>query len=178
MNFTKVISTKFDDTKRLLVKFLRMGKSDVQECIEVSSYGVDSNPVKDMVALYVPTGETGKNAIIGYINKERLADVGEYRIFSTDDSGALKTYIWLHNDGTMEIGGDADNMVRFSELETAFNQLKDDHNALAQKWDAFCLAYVPGSPSTTGLPATLGSSTVGQSTADISGAKIDEVLTL
>lgn len=178
MNFTKVISTKFDDSKRLLVKFLRMGKSDVQECIEVSPYGTDSNPIKDMVALYTPTGETGKNAIIGYINKERLTKPGEYRIFSTDENGALQTYVWLHDDGTMEIGGDADNMVRFSELETAFNQLKDDHNALAQKWDAFCSAYTPGSPSTVGTPPTLASSTVGQSTADISGAKIDEVLTL
>jgi hypothetical protein len=51
-----------------------MGKSDVRECIEVSPYGIDSNPIKDMIALYGPTGENGKDVIIGYLNKNRTAE--------------------------------------------------------------------------------------------------------
>lgn len=167
-----------DSLNRLKVKFLRFGKSDVQECIEASSYGVDSNPIKDMIAIYAPTQESGKNYVIGYLNTNRLAEIGENRLFSTDENGELKAWIWLKNDGKVQILGDTDNMVRYSKLEEAFNQLKADHNDLAQKWTAFATAYVPGSPATLGTPPTLATSTVQPSTANISEAKIDEVQTL
>ncbi len=177
MNLTKVISTSFDSLNRLKVKFLRMGKSDVQECLEVSPYGTDSNPVKDMVAIYTPTGENGKNAIIGYINKNRLAEIGENRIFSTDSDGVLSTYIWLKNDGTMEIGGDADFMVRYSVLETAFNDLQGTVNDLISAFNSHMHATAATGPPS--IPTPIPSSIPAiPSTADISGAKIDEIKTL
>jgi hypothetical protein len=177
MNFTTVISTTFDSLNRLKVKFLRMGKSDVQECLESSAYGTDSNPVKDMVAIYTPTGENGKNVIIGYINKNRLAEIGEHRIFSTNDQGVLSTYIWLKNDETMEIGGDADFMVRYSVLESAFNDLKGTVNDLVSAFNSHMHATAATGPPS--IPTPIPSSIPAiPSTADISGAKIDEIKTL
>jgi hypothetical protein len=178
MNITKVISTSFDTLNRLKVKFLRFGKSDVQECIEASPYGIDSNPIKDMIAIYAPTEQSGNNYIIGYLNKNRLAEIGENRLFSTDENGTLKAWIWLKNDGKIQVLGDSDNFVRYSKLEEAFNELKASHNELAEKWNTFATAYVPGSPATVGTPPTLATSIVQPNTSDISGAKINEVQTL
>ena len=38
------------------------------------------------------------------------------------------------------------------------NAIENKLNDFISKWNAFCVAYVPGSPSVTGLPATLTSS--------------------
>lgn len=176
-SIVKVISTKIDSTKRRLIKYLRFGSSDVQESLEVSSYGIDSNPIPEMVALYSTTSEIGKPVIIGYINKNKVADVGEFRVFSTDDKGGVKTFVHLKNDGVMCLGGDSDNAVKYSELEKAFNQLKSDHDKLAQKWTKFCLGYVPGSPSVPGAPVTLATETVQKSTASITPAKNENIKT-
>lgn len=174
LNFVKVISSEKDSLARRVIKFLRFGNSDVQTSIEAAPHGFDSVPFKDLVAVYGKTSSTGKTVIVGYLNKDRLADVGENRIFSTDAQGQLQTYIWLKNDGTMEIGGDTDNMVRFSELETAFNTLRDDFNSFVSTTYGTHthVSATPGSP--TAVPVPLGT----PSTADISGAKIDEIKTL
>ena len=177
MNLVTVISTRISEAKRL-IKFLRYGKDDVQECNNAAPFGDDSNAPKDIVAVYSPTAENGVPVILGYLNTDHLkAGPGEKRFYSVDSDGNESQYIWLKNNGNIEIGGDSDNMVRYSELETAFNQLKSDHDALAAKWSAFTAAYVPGSPSTIGLPPTLAGQSVPASTANISPAKIDEIKT-
>lgn len=165
MNLVNLDSFSFDIAKRRILKFLRFGRGDVQTAREAGPFGIDSGPRKGMIAVYSPTAEKGKTVILGYINLNQLAAVGETRIFSTDENGELKTQIWLKNTGVIEIGGETDWMVRYSALETAFNELQ-------QKWNDFASAYVPGSPSVTGAPATLA-----QSTADISSAKIDNIRT-
>jgi hypothetical protein len=171
INVIKVISTSLDQLSRRVVKFYRFGNSDVATSLEVGPYGTDSNPVKNMVALSVKTGTKGETFVIGYINKQKLAELGEHRTFSTDEDGVLKTYIWLKNDGTIEIGGDSDNMVRFSALETAFNELKGDFNTFIQGYNT----HTHPTPSGVSSPPVIGGT---QSAADISGAKIDEIKTL
>lgn len=176
VTLVKTIATKLEDAYRH-IKVQVMGKNDIQTPAEALPYGIDSNPVKDLVAVYAASTVKGEPVILGYLQKNRLAELGALRLYATDDAGAEQNYIYLRADGTIEVGGSADNMVRYSELETAFNDLKSDHNRLAAKWDAFTAAYVPGSPATVGLPATLAGSAVGASTADITPAKIDEIKT-
>lgn len=154
IKLVKILSTSVDVLKRRVVKILRMGKSDIQTSFDVSPYGVDSNPIKDMIAVHAETGEKGKTVIVGYINKNAIADVGELRLFSTDNLGVEKTYFWLKNNGDIEVGGASDNMVRYSALEVAFNTLLADLNSTR---------------AALGLPP---------STANISGAKINEIKTL
>ena len=169
MNFAKVDSSSFDDLKRLFVKFLRYGKSDVQEHCEASPYGVDSRPIKDVIAVVGDMGDNGKKTIVGYLNVERKADTGEIRIFSTDDNAVEKFYIWLKKNGTCEIGGDQDNAVRYSKLEQAFNELKTDFNSFVAVFNTHTHSFV--GTGTVGTPQSSGQS----SNADISPAKINEI---
>ena len=154
IKLVKTISTSFDTFKKRIVKVMVMGKNDVQTCQQITPFGVDSNPTPNLVAVYAKTGEMGKTVIIGYLNKDLLAGIGETRLFSTDEVGVLKSYIWLKNDETIEIGGDGDFMVRYSALATAFNLLKTDLDTVR---------------AALSLPPSL---------ADISGAKIDKIKTM
>lgn len=122
-NFVKIISTSLENAIRS-VKVLRYGKSDVQTPSEIAPYGLDSNPIKDMIAMYASTNESGETAIIGYINKNQKALPGEFRTFCTDENGTEKFYTWLKKDGTIEIGGDTNFAVKFNELKTEFDKIK------------------------------------------------------
>jgi hypothetical protein len=166
VSLVKIISTEIDSLKGRIIKILKLGKSDVHTCLESMPFGIDANPLKGMSAIYAVTGSNGKKVIIGYLNRNQLAGVGELRLYSTDEGGKSKTYLWLKNDGVIEIGGNSDFMVRYSKLETAFNELQNKFNAFAE-------SYIPGGPSTQGLPAKLQSSQ-----ADITKCKIETVKTL
>lgn len=175
MNIVKIISTKVEAGKRL-VKFLRLGLDDVQENHVSSPHGIDSNPVKDMTAVYAQTSVKGESVIIGYINSNALAEIGELRLFSTDSDGGLEAEIRLRNNGDIEINGDADNMVRFSDLETGFNALRSDLNTLISTYNSHIHPFVGvavGAPAST-TPTT---STGTPSTSSIEDSKIDNVLT-
>lgn len=176
VTFAKTIASKVQDAYRH-IKVQVMGKNDVQTPVEASPYGMDSNPVKDLAAIYAPSTVSGEPVIIGYLLKDRLAEVGEVRLYATNASGALQNYIWLKANGDILVGGDADNLVRYLPTEAAFNELKGTVNDLLGKWNNFCTDYIPGSPSTAGMPATLASSLIPENTSDISGAKIEEIKT-
>ncbi len=176
INVTKTISTSIKSAVRF-VKFLRMGKSDVQECRQAAPFGVDSAPTKDMAAIYAKTGEVGKPVIIGYINKNQIADVGENRLFSTDADGNVQFYVHMKNDGTAEVGGDSDNMVRYSELESAFNELRGDLNNLISAYNSHVHPFVGLAAGTAGATSPTGSSGT-PSNADITPSKIQEIKTL
>jgi hypothetical protein len=176
MRSSTVDSTSLGTLGRRIIKFLGLGRSDVQTAPQAAPYGIDSNPTKNMVAIYSDLGNKGAKTVIGYLNVDSVADVGELRLFSTDSDSALQFVIHLRANGTCEIGGTTDNMVRYSKLEDAFNTLKDDLNNHIQNYNAFAAAYVPGSPSALGTPPTAATST--PSTADITPAKIDEIKTL
>lgn len=153
-----------------------MGTDDVQEKNEVSPFGVDSNPIKDMIAIYAPTSEIGSEVIIGYINKNQIADIGEMRIFSTDADGVEKISIHLRNTGQAEIGGTGDNLVRFNKLNDSFEQLKSDFNNLVTLYNShihITTATVSATPVPGVISPTLSTGT--PSAADMSLSKINEL---
>ncbi len=161
---SKVISSRIVSSETL-IKFLGFGKNDVREKNESAPFGIDSNPVKDMSAIVIPTSEIGREIVIGYINVNQLAAVGETRIFSTNESGVLQVAIHLKNDGIIEVGGNNDNLVRFTELKAGFEQLKADFNTLTNQYNLHVHAG-------TGVPTV----SVGTpSTASINTAKIDNL---
>lgn len=177
MQLAKTISTSIDSLKRRVVKILRFGLSDTLTPIQVAPYGVDSVPIKDMVAVYSETSEKGKSVIIGYLNKNALAGVGEYRTFSTDASGVLKFYIWQKANGTCEIGGNTHNLVRYTPLnaglQTEVGLINQNLNAIAANLsllNAYVNGLVPGTVPTPYVPVAVS--------LDISAAKINEIKTL
>src|SRR5688572_1357771 len=122
MQLIKIISTELDRFNRRLAKFLRYGKNDTQTALQVGPFGVDANPIKDMIAVYAPTGEKGETVVIGYINKNQLAEPGEHRIFSTNASGAVQASVYLKTNGvivitgqSIEFFGDDKTLVKFQE---------------------------------------------------------------
>lgn len=172
MNITKVISTAISEGRRI-VTALRSGRTDVVEATQAVAFGDDSNAPKDMVAVYLQS-EKKAGVIVGYLNKNALAEVGGKRIFSTNSQGVEQIAIYLRADGTMEIGGDADNMVGYTELKAGFDQLKSDVNALISTFNAHVHPFVgvgPGNPGTTTPTATSGT----PSAASIDNCKKDNL---
>lgn len=151
----KTISTGIKNLARI-IKVSRYGKDDTVTGMEAMPYGDDSNPIAGMDAVYLELSSRKNKVIVGYINKQQLADVGEKRIFSTDANGNVKFYIWIHADGTCEFNGKDNHLAQFEALQTAFNQLKSDFNNHIH--------------SSNGTPPTV------PSTADISGAKLNNHL--
>lgn len=174
MNTVKTLSTEIDNLKRRIIKFLRLGKFDVQTSIEVSPYGIDSNPIKDMVAIYAESSVKGQTFIIGYLNKNQMAAVGELRTYSTDDKGVEKFYTWLKNDGTMEIGGNGNFAVKFNELKTEFNKLKDSHNDLLTEYKTHTHSGVTSGFASSGPTV----STQIPNASNIDNAKNDKIKTI
>lgn len=168
----KVNQTVIEAGKRI-VKTLRLGKSDVQKPIQSAPHGIDSNPVKNAVAIVADTGTDAEKIVIGYVLKDALADIGETHFFATDSDGAEVGRIKMRSDGTVEILGDSDNAVRFSELKTAFDELRTDFNELVTAFNSHTHQYAPGplTPVPTG-PATPSGS---PSTSTVDAAKIDEI---
>lgn len=160
---TTTLSTAVDSMNRLIQKVRRLGKYDIQTAPIAAPYGVDSNPIEGMVAIFAETSMKGDQVIIGYVNKNAIAEVGGLRLFSTNSAGAEQFYVYLRASNNLELGGDARHLARFEELETAFNELKG-------KFNTFANAYVPGGPLAIGLPAS-----VSPSSADIAAAKIDNI---
>lgn len=173
-SLVKSISTRLDKFGRRLVKVLANGPADVRESVQAAPHGIDANPVKDMVAVYAQTEERGKAYVIGYLNKNLLADVGELRLFSTSDSGQLQAWMWLKNDGTIEILGSDDNLVKFKQTEATIKELQDDITALKQAFTS----WVPvASDGGAALKAATASWFAQPLVEDIAGAKFDEVKT-
>lgn len=164
MYITRTISSFIDKLKRREIKVLRFGKSDVQTSVEVGPYGIDSNPIKDMIAIYSETSEKGKTVIVGYMNKNQLAEPGEVRLYSTDENGSLKNYIWIKNNEEIEIGGSGNNLVRYNQLDQAMadlaSYLDQQFNLISSGISTAGGAYAP-------TPAQI----------DISGAKADKLKT-
>lgn len=131
----------------------------------VSDFGDDSSPLKDMVAIYGQTSESGDSIIVGYINSNQIALPGEKRIFSLKDDGSLSFDIHLKNNGTCNIGGDVDNAVRYSKLNAAMQQQKNLINAELTKIQTAINALAPGAYIPTPI------------TVDLSLAKINEIKT-
>jgi len=157
---TTTLSTAKDSMNRLIQKVRRLGKSDIQTAPIAAPYGIDSNPIADMIAVYAETSVKGDQVIIGYINKNALAEVGGLRLFSTNAAGVEQFYTYLTPDGNLRLNGIARHLARFEELETAFNELKAAYNGHTH------LSTATGTPT---------SGTSAPSSADIAAAKIDNI---
>jgi len=175
-NIVKTISTEIKNAI-MKVKFFRYGKSDVQEVRQVTPFGIDSNPIEGLAGLYVKTEQKGDAVLVGYI-QDSLTDVGELRLSSTNASGVEQSYTLFKNDGDIELNGNSDNLVRYSKLEDAFNELRTDFNNLVTAYNShthITTATVGGTPTPGVLTPT--PTTGSPSIANILPAKIENIKT-
>lgn len=125
---TTVISTSLDSFKRRLVKFY-ITKNNTQECKEAGPFGFDSNPFPKMKAIYAATAAKGRPVIIGYINLDQAAELGESRMYAMNGNREIVTFLWAKANGDILLGGDAKTLIQYEAMKTAFDQLKVDLNA-------------------------------------------------
>lgn len=180
----KVIANKLINAVRY-VKARGWG-NDVRLVQQAAPFGIDSVPQKNMVAVYLPTGQKGDSVVVGYLNKNQLAAAGEFRTFSEDADGNVAFYIHQKADGTCEIGGTGDYLTRFDELKAGFDDLKSDFNDLVQKHNSLLTEYKthihgggtgPGG-NTLVMTPTSTQTNAATSSASIDNAKIEEIETI
>src|SRR5574343_1254157 len=92
VSLVKILSTEVDSMMRRIVKALRNGKSDTQTSFETGGFGIDGNCPEGFVAVYAPSMIKGESVILGYINKNQMAEIGELRLFSTNTAGDTEKF--------------------------------------------------------------------------------------
>ena len=165
---------------RRRIKVLVNGRDDARTTYESLPFGVDGVPPNEWRALYAETAEQGRNVIIGYINQNQLSvlNSGETHFYSTDASGEnIAAFIKMLSNGTMQVLGTGDFFVRFNELQTGFNQLRQDLNDHITNYNAH--VHTTTATVGTGPPGVISAttSTSNSSSASIDTAKIDEIET-
>lgn len=158
ISLAKVKQWSIENGKRILKVFQFGAKTSKV----AAPFGDDSNPIKDMTAIIAETGVNGETVIIGYINKNQIAQEGEKRIFSLKPDGSDSTFIYLKNDETIEIGGNADFAVRFTKLKEGIDAKDQAINAELTKIAA-------------GISTAGGSYAPSPISTDISAAKNDKI---
>ena len=159
------------------LQLIRYGKNDVVTAQESAPFGIDGNPIKDMIAIYSDTTGTDQ-VIIGYFNKSQLAALGELRLFSTDAAGSEQVRIWLHANGDLELGGtgaagsNTHHAVQYEALKTAYDQLRTDLNNFITIYNAHVHSGVTTGGGSSGPTPASGTA----STADMSSSKINKIL--
>ena len=146
--------------------YKRQDKDDIQTVELMNNPGDDSVPALDSRVAILEVGPAWKIGVAVSDNITPIMQDGEKRIYS-QDSGVIKAFISLLKSGIIEINGNTDFAVRFSVLETGFNQLKSDFNGFLTHIHAGVTTGggISGPPVPPAVP----------SVASIAGAKIDEV---
>lgn len=165
ISIVNIISSIKEAKNRLTLKYQRLGKDDVQESFCASPHGIDSNPPKKKVAVYCKTGDMSSQVLLGYIDENSKSLPGELRIYSTDENGSEKNYIYLKQNGDIEIGGDDDNMVRYSALNTSLQSQVNSINTELNKIAIAINGIVPG--AYVPIPISL----------NLTSARIDQIKT-
>jgi len=154
---------------RVILQVEITDSDDVQSVELMAQSGEDNVPPVDSRVLITSVGPAYKIGIAADDGITPSMAEGEKKIYSIN-SGDIAAFINLLSTGTIEINGNTDFAVRFGALETAFNELKTDfNNFVSTTYNLHNHPTAPTGPIST--PSVTGSS----SSADISGAKIDEI---
>lgn len=159
ISLSKTKGFDYNSIKNRIIKVLQYG---AKTALQAAPFGDDSNPIKEMTAIFANTETNDEPVIIGYVNENQLAAEGEKRAFSLKPDGTVSFYTWLKNDGTFEIGGNTDNLIRFNLL----------NNGLQQEVLAMNVEFAKISAAMTALG---GSYVMQPVNLDITPSKIEEI---
>jgi hypothetical protein len=131
-----------------------------------ATHGIVSRPCKKTFSLALRLGGRLFSFASYTYGVTPPANEGACKLYSTDIDGVEQSSILLDNDGMVTINEGTDFAVRYSALETAFNQLKSDFDTFAS---THTHTGVSSGTSSSGTAIAI------PSTADISGAKVEEI---
>jgi hypothetical protein len=163
MRLTKVISTAIVKG-RLIIKVLGFGSKDVQTVSSVQPFGIDSNPIDGYRGIWARTESAENRILLGILFERATAQPGELRLYAENDGGTEVYSIHIKKNGTCEIGGNADNAVRFQKLDDELQSFKSKINTELSKIQ-------------TGITGVGGTYLKTDTTIDISQAKINNIKT-
>lgn len=155
----------------------KWAKNIVETSKQVNQFGIDGVAPKGCIAVVSETLGNGEQVTIGYINKKALTqlNVGDSCIYSTNDSGEVQSTIIMRNDGTAELLGNTDNLVRYSKLKEDLDKTNDVINAIVNSLKNWTTAPSDGGAALKAYFLTeLGIKVVGT----YESSKIDEIKTL
>lgn len=127
----KYFSSIIENGKRI-IKSKGIGGS-VMTTKEVGPFGFDAQPPEGWTAIYADTTNADESVIIGYINKNQLAGIGESRMYSVDAQGEVMATILCDASGRISLNGNQYSSVRYEPLETGLNANDNLINAELQK---------------------------------------------
>lgn len=117
LTFSKLKSSSIEQGKRIL-KVFQFGAKTAKE---VSPFGFDGCAPENWTAIYGETSNKGESVVIGYINKNQIAGVGESRMYAIGSSGEVVGYVYARASGVLELNGNEFSGVRFQNLVQAIN---------------------------------------------------------
>jgi hypothetical protein len=134
--------------------------------------GIVGIPLKDDDSIIIQIGDDlSKLVFIGTLQNQEVGE-GEILIYSRDSDGNVAAKVYCDKDGNVIINDDSDNAVRFSELKSGFDTLKDDfNNFISTAYNVHVHSGVTPGPSSTGPTLNVGSSTA----ASVDNSKIEEI---
>lgn len=139
----KYFSSIIENGKRI-IKSKGIGGS-VMTTKEVGPFGFDAQPPEGMTAIYADTTNADESVIIGYINKNQVAGIGESRMYSVDAQGEVMATIKCDALGRISLNGNAYNSVRYEPLESGLNAQNLLINAELSKIAIALNSLAPGS---------------------------------
>lgn len=159
LTFSKLKSSSIEQGKRIL-KVFQFGAKTAKE---VGPFGFDSAAPENWTAIYGETSNKGESVVIGYINKNQLAEVGGSRMYALGSSGEVVSFVYARASGVLELNGSTYSGVRFQPLKSAI-----DANDLMVAGELSKIALVLNS-------LVLGSYTPGPISTNLTGAESSTV---
>ena len=147
-------------TEKLMLQVEISDPDDIQSVQLMNMAGEDTNPPDDAKVLVASIGPAFKVAFVTDDDIVPTMDIGERKMYSID-AGAIAAFINLLAGGDIELNGNADWAVAFTDLKTAFDQFVSDFNAHTH-------SGVTTGVGVSGAPVT-------PTAADMTGARVDNV---
>lgn len=174
---SEIKANKDGDTDVRILSVQLTDTDDVQTVEYYDDGGRDYRPPDGAEVVILDVSSSHRIAVAVDDLLEPVVSKGEMELYSTDTAGTAKAAtVYLKNDGAIEILDSTDFAVRYSELQAAFDELKADFNSLVSAFNAHehlvpSGTDIPGGTTTARVPPADAAS----SSADITGAKIDEI---
>jgi hypothetical protein len=171
-----VKSTLYDinkdtDGNKLMCNVEVSDPDDVPEIEIINQAGIKTRPLEGARSIIIRCGGGYKVSIGVDDNIDEEIEEGEVLIYS-NNNGSISASVKLLTDGTIEINNGSDFAVRYSALETAFNELNDKYNSHITEYNSHVHSGVTAGSASTAVtvPSTK------TSTADIAQSKIEDIL--
>ena len=190
------ITGREDSTNRdgdIVVRILQteVSSADDLQSVELADhFGTESNPPTGSRVLIMKVGEAWKltSSVKDSTDLELNGKIGAKQVYSTDEPGTERiatvtldndgaitlqntggSSIILQPDGNIEINGNTDTAVAFTDMKAAFDELRTEVNAFVSVFNSH--THPGDSGGTTGTP----NSSATDAAADMSGAEVPTV---